>query len=250
MRGTAAATSTRRVIVEATERVVAALEEYAAVVGRQDMELGLLALPAGLENIARYALAGQATEDAQDLAAAWRVVDEDLPVAPAAPLSELGAEESYRRWRGPLRPRALLDRADLASREDRGYREQSAANDAYFAARDARKSVRRTVRCGRPTRSGDPCATTPTYVPPGGFEQGFPCWRHLSGAEKVQVRACYNMAVSGHDCPGCVATHGQECVADEVDPALQRIVEGGSPRARTFEGRKVHEVRLDLAPIC
>lgn len=246
-RPSGAPTTARHPIIDATERVVAALEEYAAVVERhKQRSLAVLALPEDLEHLAAYAACGDAAEDVRDLKAAWRVIDEDLPVAAAGPHSEQRAGESHRRWQGPLQPHELLEFVELAAVGDAGYRPQMAANAAFFAARQASATAHREALCGRPTKGGHACGVPRVYVPPGGFADGPACWRHLSAAETAHVRGVYERAVAVHDCPGCVATAGQRCITQ--DAAKLRLVDGEWAHVRSFDGLKVHDARLDLAP--
>jgi hypothetical protein len=236
----------KRPIVTATSDLVAALEAYARVVDTNRELLEVVALPESLEFIARYAAADDPMLDLANLRNAWDVVDQDLPVAGAAPHSQMRAGESHRRWRGPLEPEELLYMAQIAVPDAPGYRTQLRKNIAFFEARDRRLREDQEAACGRPTKGGSACGSLPIYAPGLGRHGGLGCWRHVSAAEKAAVERAYVQAITDHDCPGCIATAGRACHTGEDAAPYLRLVDGEWARVRSYRDHKVHDARLDL----
>lgn len=252
-----------RPIVTATLDLVAALKAYADAVDANRELLKVVALPAKLAWIAQYAAPDEPMEDyygrlipaepdepVRDLAAlrdAWAVVDLNLPVAGAAPHSPQRADESHRRWRGPLEPEELLHMAEIAGPGAVGYRRQLRENTAYFDAREKRVREDQEFLCGHPNQAGDDgCRLRPVYAPGVGWRGGLHCWRHVTAAEKAALDRAYGQAIADHDCPGCIAKAGKPCHTGEGAARYMRLVDGEWAQVRSYSGHKVHDARLDL----
>jgi hypothetical protein len=248
-RGGGTAVGKERPIVAATRDLVAALETFAAAVATNRDLLEVVALPESLELIARCVANDPMWGDLTNMEYAWEVVDLDLPVAGAAPHSEMRADESHRRWRGPLEPAELLYMAHIAAPDAPGYRTQLRENTAYFEARDRRRREDREVACGRPNKDGSPCGSRPLYAPGLGWHGGLGCWRHVTTAEKASVERAYVQAVADNDCPGCIATAGRPCHVGEDAARYLRLVDGEWARVRSYGDHKVHDARLDLVEL-
>lgn len=152
--------------------------------------------------------------------------------APVALLSTQG-----RAWKGRLSPHWMKYFAGIATAEDDGYLAQLRKVDVKAAARESELSV----TCGRPTASGRACEATPVFWPGRGRVAG--CNRHMTGAEKADLQASWENVERIKACPGCTATAGQACKDTAED---LRVVDGEWPRTRSFAGKKLHDVRLQL----
>lgn len=165
-----------------------------------------------------------------DLLAAIEIVEANAPVAL---LSAQG-----KAWKGKLNPHWMKYFAGIAAPEDAGYLAQLREVEAKAAARESELSQ----TCGRPTASGRACEATPVYWPGRGRVAG--CNRHMTVDEKTELQASWDSIERKNDCPGCTATAGQAC---KEDADKLRVVNGDWPRTRSFAGKKMHDVRLQIA---
>lgn len=205
-----------------------------------------VALPNSLQSIAHIGHDPDLHIAWMGLNEAWRIVNTDAPVRGAVPHSPGRAQESPRRWHGPLTPREIMELAEDAPADAGSYRANLAANAAFHAAQAAR---RLELECGRRTASGHPCGNGTVFLPDhdGGAADGLPCWRHATPEETTRIAGIYDAAVRDHDCPGCDATAGRPCYTGPDGAAHLRLVDGEWSRTRSFKGRKVHGERLAAA---
>lgn len=235
-------------IITDTARIVGVLQEYAEQI-HQTGDLNVVALPPALANIVDYVQSRGVRVDLEHMQEAWAIVNDDTPMLGALPISNVRANESPRRWRGPLTPWEILKYARKATPGEQGYRHHLAANQAFHDERSRRTELRLTTLCGRNTTTGRPCRGMAVYVPAdrsGAIAEGWPCHLHATNDEARALEATYTAAVAEHDCPGCDATAGQPCwVGDDVGPHL-RLIDGEWARPRSYRGQSVHDARLVL----
>lgn len=237
-------------VLAATQRMLDEVQRWARVVEEAEESCLWVRLPEALEELAdgAHPLSGLQHELAE-MVEAWQIVQNDEPVAGEWPRAARKGGGTIR-WKPPLRPGDILfsRRLVLEGRmsSTTGYRDQAHANGTYYARAEQDQQDDLSAECGRPTPKGAPCRSRSVYVPPAGFSAGVGCWRHISASDAERTAGIYDRVVGETSCPGCGAEAGTECRDSENDGDRRPFtpVDGQWPRMRSFQGRKVHDLRL------
>lgn len=224
-------------LITALRQVEIAVGDFNREAARIQAEYGIAVWPERVVNTSEN------TGLAHYIEVAIGIVARKLPVAVYS--------SNSRRWTGPQSPHHIIALHGAAGDNTADYLTQMSINVERIKAKkdDLDRSLKRI--CGRPKKNGDPCQMRPLYQAHAGHEDGFGCWRHVTGEEWRKLEQARTDIEAATSCPGCKAEPGEACFIptdDGLTPAEAdlKMVDGEWPRVRVLGGVDIHVPRIEL----